>query len=620
MLWDIHLLLRHLVRRHKCYHYNDKPEQNCELSFLVGSDEHFDKPFRELFLWAVLMLRKEMAIYFWGEAHEALNLALAATSIYWHLRNSTSIHADLILNKLVLLKSDFEQIAIEHLNICYSMNREKAVELIEHPNCYWGNMTALNIALSSNDLEFISSPCCQHSITQTWMGGLATVSWWKVNVALFNPFLIWTYLKFRNDKTTEKPPGFFNKARIFYTAPITKFFYDLYSYIAFLGIFSYVVLFEFYETVGFFEFLLHIWILALALEEVREIVTYPSERKLQKPREWFQEYFWNKVDAVCMVLSLVGVLLRTIQQVIGSNQLWVRVEDIHLVMTISCTLCSVRLFKSYMVSLSFGPKLVMIKRMLVEVVLFLLILFIFILSYGVASQALLKRNRQPFMGIFREVFYLPYWQLYGELNLDRLEDFYLNCSREESRCNESPNAWLVPIMLGVYMLLGNVLLINLLIAVFRTDDIKNSINEIKDAIHARAVSQAPIPFRRETAFLSTAPKPTLRSKPTPVQRGSSEENSLLYRELLCDEEPKDEEDDDDDDIPTMETEELRPKLSLVDQALNSRVSDENVNLLMDLKSDIANLESKLTTLELTMADMTHHLGTLSSKLNDIVKS
>ncbi|XP_022255565.1 transient receptor potential cation channel trpm-like [Limulus polyphemus] len=466
MLWDIHLLLRHLMRMHNWYYYSDKTKVVDHLPHVIGSAENFDKPFRELFLWAVFLQRKEMAVFLWKEAVDALNLALAATCIYWKISKAMSIHDDLLRSQLLSFKKTFEQIAIQHINQCYSMDRDKAVELIETSSTYWGGMSALDIALSANDLEFISTPCCQQSISQAWSGGLATSSSVKVNLALFNPFLIWTYLKFWNEKTTKKPPGFFAKARIFYTAPITKFFYYLYSYIGFLALFSYVILFEFHETAGFFELVLHVWALTLVLEEVREIVTYPSERKLHKLRDWFQEYFWNKVDAACIVLSLVGVLLRTTQQVIGSHYFLLQVDDVHLVMTISCALFYIRLFKCYMVSFHLGPKLVIIKRMLVEVVLFLLILLIFILSYGVASQALLKRNRQPFLGIFREVFYLPYWQLYGELNLDRLEDFYYDCSREKSDCSDSPHAWLVPVMLGVYMLLGNVLLVNLLIAVF----------------------------------------------------------------------------------------------------------------------------------------------------------
>ena len=49
----------------------------------------------------------------------------------------------------------------------------------------------------------------------------------------------------------------------------------------------------------------------------------------------------------------------------------------------------------------------------------------------------------------------------------------LYCTKSTDQCEQQgtefcPNQhWLIPIMLGVYLLLGNVLLLNLLIAIFR---------------------------------------------------------------------------------------------------------------------------------------------------------
>lgn len=47
-----------------------------------------------------------------------------------------------------------------------------------------------------------------------------------------------------------------------------------------------------------------------------------------------------------------------------------------------------------------------------------------------------------------------------------LSDRFPSCEKDPTYCHQSPHAWIVPVMLGVYMLIGNILLVNMLIAVF----------------------------------------------------------------------------------------------------------------------------------------------------------
>ena len=58
-----------------------------------------------------------------------------------------------------------------------------------------------------------------------------------------------------------------------------------------------------------------------------------------------------------------------------------------------------------------------------EIVTFMFLLMIFILAYGVASHALIDPYRmidpETITPLLVEIFFLPYWQMYGELSLDR---------------------------------------------------------------------------------------------------------------------------------------------------------------------------------------------------------
>ena len=55
-----------------------------------------------------------------------------------------------------------------------------------------------------------------------------------------------------------------------------------------------------------------------------------------------------------------------------------------------------------------------------DLIFFMFILFVFLISYGVALQAIMFPNEKSWKRIFQGVFYYPYWQMFGELFLDEI--------------------------------------------------------------------------------------------------------------------------------------------------------------------------------------------------------
>jgi len=55
---------------------------------------------------------------------------------------------------------------------------------------------------------------------------------------------------------------------------------------------------------------------------------------------------------------------------------------------------------------------------LTELVKFLLVLAVFIISFGVAFQAILHPNQTPSWLTLIDIVWRPYWQMFGELFLD----------------------------------------------------------------------------------------------------------------------------------------------------------------------------------------------------------
>ncbi|KAF8784547.1 Transient receptor potential cation channel like protein [Argiope bruennichi] len=477
-LRDISNFLSFLMRKHRhdIYQRDITCKRGIESTGISG--EHFEQPFRELFIWAIIVLRTELALFFWNETQKPLQMAVVATALYWRLNMSyeneeKSIYVD--------KKKEFEKIAVGVLQQCDKMDWKKTSEILNYRDPYWGNMTVLDIAILAYDRAFMASETCIKITEQLWFGKLESNTVLRLSLTIFNPLLIGLgYLRYRSDPDAEREPNIFEKIYYFYSCPAIKMMVLFYSYLCYLFLFSYVILFDFRETINWPEIILQVWAFSLILDIGKEIVQQPSDPKDNKLMEWLHGYFWNKLDVVWVCLFVVGVTVRLTSQFVHIYN-WVKLDDIHLIYTFSCILSYIRLYEFYMTMAHIGPKLIVLKRMIGDLIVFFLIVAVCILCYGIGRVALLHRERQPFWNVFTEIFSLPYWHLFGELDLD--EDSagrFPTCEKDPSYCRQSPHAWLVPIMLAVYMLIGNILLVNMLIAVFTHvfDEVNTNSREI----------------------------------------------------------------------------------------------------------------------------------------------
>lgn len=152
-----------------------------------------------------------------------------------------------------------------------------------------------------------------------------------------------------------------------------------------------------------------------------------------------------------------------------SQQNKVNTKAVHAILAI--VLWS-RLLRYYAVHNVLGPKLIMMTRMLKDVAIFIFLLLVFLFGYGVAAQSLLFPLRDFDYQSAENVIFRPYFQIYGELFLEDLQ--------QESDCVGPwpfsacgwKVSWLVPVLLAGYVLVTNILLINLLIAQFNDTYIK----------------------------------------------------------------------------------------------------------------------------------------------------
>lgn len=124
----------------------------------------------------------------------------------------------------------------------------------------------------------------------------------------------------------------------------------------------------------------------------------------------------------------------------------------------------------------------------------MMLLIVFILAYGVSSQGLVNPYR-PFdwdqvSDLIGGIFFLPYWQMYGELSLDMIQVHDSTGCEANTTLSDVCSApdlaeirtssKVTPVFLAIYLLIGNVMLLNLLIAIFTSvfEEVHENSNEV----------------------------------------------------------------------------------------------------------------------------------------------
>ncbi|XP_078660979.1 transient receptor potential cation channel subfamily M member-like 2 isoform X2 [Branchiostoma floridae x Branchiostoma belcheri] len=271
-------------------------------------------------------------------------------------------------------------------------------------------------------------------------------------------------------RSSGKRIGPLTRFYLFYDAPITTFMHNVISYILFLCLYSVVILTEFEQNefgqnvLSPIDYVLAIWIFTLICEEIRQLITTEARSVSGKLLEYIGNY-WNLFDLANIVTFIVAFVLRFFSETfIVARVLY----------SLNLMIFSFRLLHIFYINKEMGPKLIMIARMLKDLMFFIFILIIFILAYGVATQSILYPNESRVGTVLQGIFHKAYFQIYGELFLEEIMNDGFNCvannseamATNQQRCPSEEGTYVVPVLLGLYMLVTNVLLLNLLIAMF----------------------------------------------------------------------------------------------------------------------------------------------------------
>uniref|UniRef100_A0A8B9TUQ2 non-specific serine/threonine protein kinase n=1 Tax=Anas platyrhynchos TaxID=8839 RepID=A0A8B9TUQ2_ANAPL len=483
----------------------------------------FPYPLNELLLWAVLMKRQKMALFFWQHGEESMAKALVACKVYRSMAYEAK-QSDLVDDTSEELKqysNEFGQLAVELLEQSFRQDETMAMKLLTYELKNWSNSTCLKLAVSSRLRPFVAHTCTQMLLSDMWMGRLnmRKNSWYKVILSILLPPAI-LLLEYKtkaemshipqsqdahqmamddsenNFQTAadEIPMEVFKEVRIldstsekhdmetptkpkrlpitqkfyaFYHAPIVKFWFNTLAYLGFLMLYTFVVLVKMEELPSVQEWIVIAYIFTSAIEKIREIFMSEAGKINQKIKVWFSDYF-NISDTVAIVTFFIGFALRFgAKGNFGENtyrENYVFVAG-RITYCLNIIFWYVRLLDFLAVNQQAGPYVMMIGKMVANMFYIVVIMALVLLSFGVPRKAILYPNEAPSWTLARDIVFHPYWMIFGEVYAYEI-DVCANNSESQVAHLCGPGTWLTPFLQAVYLFVQYIIMVNLLIAFF----------------------------------------------------------------------------------------------------------------------------------------------------------
>ncbi|KFV62652.1 Transient receptor potential cation channel subfamily M member 8 [Dryobates pubescens] len=420
-------------------------------------------PLQALFIWSVLQNKKELSKVIWEQTRGCTLAALGASKL---LKSMAKVKNDInAAGESEELANEYETRAVELFTECYSNDEDLAEQLLTYSCEAWGGCNCLELAVEAKDQQFIAQPGVQNFLSKQWYGEISrdTKNWKIILCLFFFPLLGCGFISFRK-KPVEKSKKLFLYYVSFFTSPFVVFTWNVIFYIAFLLLFAYVLLMDFQKEPTVLEIILYVLVFILLCDEVRQWYMNGSK--------YFSDT-WNVMDTLAIFYFIAGLVFRLHT---SDESSWYSGRVIFCLDYIVFTL---RLIHIFTVSRNLGPKIIMLQRMMVDVFFFLFLFAVWMVAFGVARQGILRKNEHRWEWIFRSVIYEPYLAMFGQYpddvdgttyNFDRCT-FSGNESKPlcvELDANNQPRfpEWITIPLVCIYMLSTNILLVNLLVAMF----------------------------------------------------------------------------------------------------------------------------------------------------------
>lgn len=422
----------------------------------------------DILLWAIVFNRRELAEICWLRGKDQLLTGLVCSAVLKELSNRASVdqEGDLAF-ALEEHSTIFEQRCTSILDIMNAENSDETIGLLTTNSSVWGIYSSpLTFAHEKLMYDVVAHTCSKKYMKKELYNNLATD---------MEPFLI----------------SFVTNPGSFICAPMTRYMCHFLIFLMVLIMYSGFVLTSIsteYYVQGpgrFFEYFVYIWRLGDLLEE---LIGYCSNAKCIKycKKEEARSHllfrfrtinyindFWNCLDLLSYIIIVIAMLLRHL----GQDELQIYARNMF---AFSLLILYLRFLEAFLFLELTGTPVIMLIEMLKDLRKYFHIVLTLVLGVGIYYHANLWPDHQALWSggltrwrIWTIIFY-PYWQIYGEANLETLtgsdQD---NCSNDRSVWESDPSTkrcpeedWTVPVIAGLYMIVVNLLLVNIVIADF----------------------------------------------------------------------------------------------------------------------------------------------------------
>ncbi|KAL3103408.1 hypothetical protein niasHS_002594 [Heterodera schachtii] len=256
-----------------------------------------------------------------------------------------------------------------------------------------------------------------------------------------------------------------SKFVLFYCAPITSFWTWSISYATFMLALIFVLLIEFPSEVSPVEWFLFVYVLSFAMEHFRKLFVLESSSLIEKLSVFYSRY-WNILTTVAVLSFFVGFLFRLNPSTVHTLS--------RTVLASNSVLWHMKLFDFLSVHPRIGPYITMAGKMVLAMSYIIVLLMVTLMAFGVEK-------------------------LLGKVYAGEID----TCGDEGTNC--VPGGWIPPVLMTIFLLVANILLINMLIAIF------NNIFNVTNAM-----SQQVWMFQRYEQVLEYKSTPILPPPVTPL--------------------------------------------------------------------------------------------------------
>uniref|UniRef100_A0A183SE60 ANK_REP_REGION domain-containing protein n=1 Tax=Schistocephalus solidus TaxID=70667 RepID=A0A183SE60_SCHSO len=406
---------------------------------LIG---HFDCVYyeltsTELFLWAALFQKHELALFFWHRSTDGIFLAIVGTCLARRHAALTTVSETLLKEELSANADEFENLAVQMVNHSAAIYPDIKTALPFPTKRTWNCKDVVWLGLIGSCRRFLSVLEIQDCVHSEWTSDV-DASPFIFPLGLFIPPLLFVKSLFR----FEERPGRLavdHQSTSDSNEPVDP---GELSYMALTIFAAYTAIYHIGPAPFSIPEVLRLW---------RSCGCYLAGFFFSLPVVWI-EVLSSLQILICICLRIaLGPDSLTVNGFIAALVLWL----------------FLRFFVFFVSNQVLGPYLITIFRMFAVAITFQAVILTILIPSGIVQQALLYPSRTELTWqAIKDVVFFNYYRLFAFMQLEEISGEKDGCF-SNSTDPDCPTAnFFVPVVLSVYALIATIFLINFLIAIF----------------------------------------------------------------------------------------------------------------------------------------------------------